>query len=38
MDANTAKIIPMRDKLFAELSKIPHSVINGDLSTTCPAT
>lgn len=31
MEANTAKIIPMRDKLFAELSKIPHSKINGSL-------
>ncbi len=29
MEANTAKIIPMRDKLFTELSKIPHSKING---------
>ena len=31
MEENTAKIIPMRDKLFAELSKIPHSKINGSL-------
>ncbi|MBQ6397559.1 MAG: cysteine desulfurase NifS [Oscillospiraceae bacterium] len=31
MEENTAKILPMRDKLFAELSKIPHSKINGSL-------
>lgn len=38
MDANTAKIIPMRDKLFAELSKIPHSKINGSLEHHVPGT
>lgn len=38
MEANTAKIIPMRDKLFAELSKIPHSKINGSLEHHVPCT
>ena len=38
MEANTAKIIPMRDKLFAELSKIPHSTINGSLEHHVPGT
>ena len=38
MEANTAKIIPMRDKLFAELSKIPHSKINGSLEHHVPST
>ncbi|MCI7741767.1 MAG: cysteine desulfurase NifS [Clostridiales bacterium] len=38
MEANTAKIIPMRDKLFVELSKIPHSKINGSLEHHVPGT
>lgn len=38
MEADTAKIIPMRDKLFAELSKIPHSKINGSLEHHVPGT
>lgn len=38
MEANIAKIIPMRDKLFAELSKIPHSKINGSLEHHVPGT
>ena len=38
MEANTAKIIPMRDKLFAELSKIPHRKINGSLEHHVPGT
>ena len=38
MEANTAKIIPKRDKLFAELSKIPHSKINGSLEHHVPGT
>ena len=38
MEANTAKIIPMRDKLFAELRKIPHSKINGSLEHHVPGT
>ncbi|MDO4815068.1 MAG: cysteine desulfurase NifS [Bacillota bacterium] len=38
MEANAAKIITMRDKLFAELSKIPHSKINGSLEHHVPGT
>ena len=38
MEANNAKIIPMRDRLFAELSKIPHSKINGSLEHHVPGT
>ena len=38
MEANTARIIPMRDKLFAELGKIPHSKINGSLEHHVPGT
>ena len=38
IDENTAKIIPMRDKLFRELSKIPHSKINGSLEHHVPGT
>ena len=38
MEANTAKIIPMRDKLFAELSKIPHSKRPGSLEHPVPGT
>jgi len=38
IDVNTAKIIPMRDKLFAELSKIPYSKINGSLEHHVPGT
>ena len=38
MEANNARIIPMRDKLFAELSKIPHSKINGSLEHHVPGT
>ena len=38
MEANTAKIIPMRDRLFEELSKIPHSKINGSLEHHVPGT
>ena len=38
MEENTAKILPMRDKLFAELSKIPHSRINGSLEHHVPGT
>ena len=38
IEENTAKIIPMRDKLFAELSKIPHSKINGSLEHHVPGT
>ena len=38
MEENTAKIVPMRDKLFAELSKIPHSKINGSIEHHVPGT
>ena len=30
MDANTAKVTAMRDKLIAGLSQIPHCALNGD--------
>ena len=38
MEENAAKIIPMRDKLFAELGKIPHSRINGSREKHVPGT
>ena len=38
IEENTAKIIPMRDKLFSELGKIPHSKINGSLENHVPGT
>ncbi len=38
IEENAAKIIPMRDKLFAELGKIPHSKINGSLEHHVPGT
>ncbi|MDY3860220.1 MAG: cysteine desulfurase NifS [Candidatus Limivicinus sp.] len=38
MEANSAKICAMRDKLFAELGKIPHSKINGSLEHHVPGT
>lgn len=38
MAENTAKISAMRDKLFAELGKIPHSRINGSLEHHAPGT
>lgn len=38
MEENTARIVPMRDRLFAELSKIPHSRINGSLEHHVPGT
>ena len=38
MEENTKKIIPMRDRLFAELSRIPHSKINGSLEKHVPGT
>ncbi len=38
MEENDRKIIPMRDRLFAELSKIPHSRINGSLERHVPGT
>ncbi len=38
LDANTAHITPLRDKLIAELSKIPHSTLNGDREKRVPGT
>ena len=38
MEENTARILPMRVKLFAELAKIPHSKINGSLAHHVPGT
>ena len=38
MEENAAKMIAMRDKLFAELGKIPHSRINGSLEHHVPGT
>ncbi len=38
MEADSKKMIAMRDKLFAELSKIPHSKINGSLERHVPGT
>lgn len=36
MEATTKKETCLRDKLFAELSKIPHSKINGDATNRLP--
>jgi cysteine desulfurase len=36
IDENAAHLIPLRDKLIAELSRIPHSVLNGDPRTRLP--
>ena len=38
MEENTAKILPMRDKLITELSKIPHSRLNGSMDHHVPGT
>ncbi|MBR4472954.1 MAG: cysteine desulfurase NifS [Oscillospiraceae bacterium] len=38
IEENAAKIIPMRDRLFEELGKIPHSKINGSLEHHVPGT
>ena len=38
MEENSAKICAMRDRLFEELSKIPHSRINGSLEHHVPGT
>ncbi len=38
MDAANAKIIPLRDKLIAGLSEIPHSRLNGDRENRVPGT
>lgn len=38
MEENSAKMCAMRDKLFAELGKIPHSKINGSIENHVPGT
>ncbi len=38
MEENTAKILPMREYLIQELTKIPHSVLNGDREQRVPGT
>lgn len=38
MEADAEKMVAMRDKLFTELSKIPHSKINGSLEHHVPGT
>ena len=36
MDQNNAKVVAMRDKLIAGLSKIPHCALNGDRENRLP--
>jgi cysteine desulfurase len=36
MAENTAHLLPLRDKLLTELSRIPHSVVNGDRKDRLP--
>ena len=36
MEANTAKLIPLRDKLIAGLTAIPHTILNGDAKMRLP--
>ncbi len=36
IDENMPRVAAMRDKLIAELSKIPHSAVNGDLENRLP--
>ena len=38
IEANTPRILAMREKLIAELSKIPHSRLNGDRERRVPGT
>ena len=38
MEENRVKVTAMRDKLFAELGKIPHSKINGSIEHHVPGT
>ncbi len=38
MEANTAHILPLRDKLIDALSRIPHSALNGDRNHRVPGT
>ena len=36
MDENTAHLVPLRDRLIAGLSEIPHSALNGDAEKRLP--
>lgn len=36
ISANAAKLIPMRDRLMAGLSEIPHSIVNGSRTSRLP--
>jgi len=36
IDENAAEVSRLRDKLIAELSKIPHSMLNGDRTHRLP--
>ena len=36
MEENAKKLTDLRDKLIRELSRIPHSVVNGDLTRRLP--
>lgn len=38
MKENTDRIVPMRERLIEELSKIPHSRLNGDRNVRVPGT
>lgn len=38
IDANSVKLCAMRDKLIENLSKIPHSILNGDRQNRLPGT
>ncbi len=38
MDANTAHILPLREKLINALSEIPHAALNGDRELRVPGT
>ena len=38
MQANSAKLIKMRDRIISELVKIPHSKLNGDMAHHLPGT
>ncbi|MCR5826565.1 MAG: aminotransferase class V-fold PLP-dependent enzyme, partial [Oscillospiraceae bacterium] len=37
MDADTARLLPLRNRLIAGLSEIPHSALNGDETQRLPA-
>ena len=38
MAENSARLVKMRDRIVAELSKIPHSKVNGDMTRHLPGT